>query len=111
MSVAGGEGQHDIPGLYVAGYRSRRLARPADHGLAGGAGLRLRAIDPPGGQSSDRSPRHSLSFWARDATGLADQHEHWPFRARAARRGSAGMAPVPERQREIRGAMTRTAAT
>jgi hypothetical protein len=109
--VAGGEGQHGIPGLYVAGYRHCRLARPADHALAGGAGLGLPAIDPPGGQGSDRSPRHSLSFWARDAAGQADQHEHWPFRARAARRGPAGMAPVPERQREIRGAMTRAAAT
>jgi hypothetical protein len=104
MRVAGVGDQHGLPGSSAAGYRHRRLARHADHARAGGAGLGLPAIDPPGGEGSDRSPRHSSSSWARDATGLADQQGLGRF-ARV-RRGAADMAPMPERQREIRDAMT-----
>jgi hypothetical protein len=107
MRVASAGDQHGIPGSYAAGYRHRLLARHADHARAGGAGLGLPAIDPPGGEGSDRSPRHSSSSWARGATGLADQQGLGRF-ARV-RRGAVGMAPVPERQREIRDAMTRLA--
>ena len=108
MRVAGVGDQHGIPGSYAAGYRHRLLARHADHARAGGAGLGfVQAIDPPGGEGSDRSPRHSSSSWAQGTTGLADQQGLGRF-ARV-RRGAADMAPVPERQREIRDAMTRMA--
>ena len=89
MRVAGVGDQHGIPGSYAAGYRHRFLARHPGHAPAGGAGLGLPAIDPPGGEGSDRSPRHSLSSWARDATGLADQQGLGRF-ACAARRGGHG---------------------
>src|SRR5215472_14371007 len=73
MMVADAGDPHGVPVVYIAGYGHCRLARHPDEALAGRAGVRLLAIDPPGLGGSDPLPGYGLRTWARDGIELADQ--------------------------------------
>jgi pimeloyl-ACP methyl ester carboxylesterase len=64
-----------VPLLYLHGTPDSRLARPADDGVAAGAGMRLLALDRPGYGGSDALP--AGSSWtgplARDVAAILDQ--------------------------------------
>jgi pimeloyl-ACP methyl ester carboxylesterase len=73
MMVADVGDPSGVPVFYVAGYGHSRLARHPDDALAGQAGVRLLAIDPPGLGGSDPLPGYSLRSWTKDGMELADQ--------------------------------------